>query len=286
MGANTSRSSPPDDGPLPPDHDKAIAWLRHLPSPKLPAFQRMDPLHFSTEELDVLKGTNLYGANIDDDVGLGKRSGNSVCLADVSTVNAVWGKGLTWEPYPRRAHCGGWGCRDFNNYGAKPNSELLLGYGFTLPDNPDDTIVKIGGGAGDDTTRHEVGRGARGADRVWGAIVGALKAQEDGDAPEWQTVLDAADMLRSMTEALLARLPNVPVSGALRTDIADMIGHYVSGQHEVLQDLVEYANMRETDGVAMARREGVVVQLEGVMYSPVRGSGGSRGMMEYHWLGD
>jgi hypothetical protein len=69
--------------------------------------------------------------------------------------------------------------------------------------------------------------------------------------------------LRSMTEALSARLPIVPVSGPLRPDIADMIGHYVSGQHEVLQDLVEYANRRERDGVAMARREGVVVQLEG-----------------------
>lgn len=154
------------------------------------------------------------------------------------------------------------GAEIFNNYGAKPNSELLLGYGFTLPDNPDDTIVlKIGGGA--DAPRHEVGRGARGADSVWDILVDALKTYGEEEAPEWQTVLDGADMLRSMTEALLARLPSVPVSGALRADIADMIGHYVSGQHEVLQDLVEYANKRETDGVAMARGEGVVVQLDG-----------------------
>lgn len=157
------------------------------------------------------------------------------------------------------------GAEIFNNYGAKPNSELLLGYGFTLPNNPDDTIVlKIGGGTGDDVPRHEVARGARGADSVWDAIVEALKAQEDDgeEVPEWQIVLDGADMLRSMTEALVARLPSMPVSGSLRTDIADMIGHYVSGQQEVLQDLVDYANRRETDGVAMARREGVVIQLE------------------------
>ena len=33
----------------------------------------------------------------------------------------------------------------FNNYGPKPNSSLILGYGFALPDNPDDTILlKIG----------------------------------------------------------------------------------------------------------------------------------------------
>ena len=153
----------------------------------------------------------------------------------------------------------------FNNYGAKPNSEFLLGYGFTLPDNPDDTIVlKIGGGTSDDAPRHEVGRAARGADDVWAAILEALKAQEDEEeVPEWQIVLDGAGMLRSMTEALLARLPSVPVLGVLRADIAEMIGHYVSGQHELLQDLVDYANRRETDGVGMARREGVVVQLEG-----------------------
>lgn len=298
----------------------------------LPSSDRLrTPLHFSTEELDALKGTNLYGATIDR-----RRVWEAEweqCLADVATVNAEWGKGLTWERYltastylssrafpstllstttpsllqspnsypvlipgvdslnHARAQPVSWvvshtpyaaesqgtislvartavdgGAEIFNNYGAKPNSELLLGYGFTLPDNPDDTIVlKIGGAAGDDIPRHEVGRGAHGADSVWDAIV-ALKAQEDdvGEVvPEWQTVLDGADMLLSMTEALLARLPGVPVSGALRADIADMIGHYVSGQHEVLRDLVEYANKRETDGVAMARREGVVVQAEG-----------------------
>lgn len=33
----------------------------------------------------------------------------------------------------------------FNNYGAKPNDELLLGYGFLLEDNPEDFVsVKLG----------------------------------------------------------------------------------------------------------------------------------------------
>lgn len=45
----------------------------------------------------------------------------------------------------------------FNNYGPKPNSELLLGYGFVLPNNPEDTIVlKLGGSE----KRHEIGRDA------------------------------------------------------------------------------------------------------------------------------
>lgn len=36
----------------------------------------------------------------------------------------------------------------FNNYGPKPNEELLHGYAFTLPSNPDDTLgLKLGGAA-------------------------------------------------------------------------------------------------------------------------------------------
>lgn len=65
-------------------------YLDTLPSPDL----LRTPLHFSTEELDALKGTNLYGATIDR-----RRAWEAEweqCLADVSTVNTEWGKGLTW----------------------------------------------------------------------------------------------------------------------------------------------------------------------------------------------
>ena len=188
------------------------------------------------------------------------------------------------------------GSEIFNNYGAKPNSELLLGYGFTLPANPDDTILLKIGGTRDTTaaaaaaaaaahtrTRYEVGREAHGAAAVWGAIMDAVKAEnvedeedeeENGsEAPEWQIILDSADMLRSMTESLLGRLPSsppheaVPESEAgtsikLRGDIVEMIDHYVSGQREVLQDLLQYADDREMGGVAVARQEGVVIRLE------------------------
>ena len=198
------------------------------------------------------------------------------------------------------------GSEVFNNYGPKPNSELLLGYGFTLPANPDDTILlKIGGTRDTAATatatataaapaaaaaaaaaareRYEVGREAHGAAAVWGAIMGAVRAEseeerrEEGSeaTPEWQTMLDSADMLRSMTESLLRRLPGPPsqaktVPGSaeagnvrLRGDIVEMIGHYVSGQREVLQDLLRYADDREMGGVAVARQEGIVIELEG-----------------------
>jgi hypothetical protein len=160
------------------------------------------------------------------------------------------------------------GAEIFNNYGAKPNSELLLGYGFTLPTNPDDTIVlKIGGapdgGQQQQQQQHEVGRGAHGAASVWDAIVDAVKSAEDKEVPEWQIILDSADTLRGMTESLLARLPRPPVPDALlRTDVTEMIGHYITGQVDVLQDLVSYTDERETSGVSMARREGVIIQLD------------------------
>lgn len=186
------------------------------------------------------------------------------------------------------------GSEIFNNYGAKPNSELLLGYGFTLPANPEDTILLKIGGTRDTTasavaaaaaarTRYEVGREAHGAAAVWGAIMDAVKAEngeeddddEGSEAPEWQIILDSADMLRSMTESLLGRLPcppqtctkAVPGSEAgtsikLRGDIEEMIDHYVSGQREVLQDLLQYADGREMGGVSVARQEGIEIQLQ------------------------
>ena len=184
------------------------------------------------------------------------------------------------------------GSEIFNNYGAKPNSELLLGYGFTLPANPDDTIVLKIGGTRDTTAaaasaaataahaRYEVGREAHGAAAVWGAVMDAVKAENEEDheeegseTPEWQTILDSADMLRSMTKSLLGRLPSLPQAKTVpeyeagtitfRGDVVEMIDHYVSGQREVLQDLLQYADDREMGGVAVARQGGIVIQLEG-----------------------
>ncbi len=65
-------------------------YLDTLPSPD----RLRTPLHFSTEELDALKGTNLYGASLDR--GRVWEAEWEQCLADVSTVNAMFRKGLTW----------------------------------------------------------------------------------------------------------------------------------------------------------------------------------------------
>lgn len=120
----------------------------------------------------------------------------------------------------------------FNNYGPKPNAELILGYGFSLPNNPDDTIVlKIGGGDGPVASRpkFEVGRNARGADPVWNAVLSAIC----GD-PEEKTVedeLDAAEMLVEMAEGLRTRLPQPREAGHdIRPEVATMLEHYLEGE--------------------------------------------------------
>ena len=66
--------------------------------------------------------------------------------------------------------CGG---ELLNNYGPKPNAELILGYGFSLPDNPDDTIVlKIGGPSAtaafpSSSSGWEIRCNVRGVEPVW-----------------------------------------------------------------------------------------------------------------------
>lgn len=122
----------------------------------------------------------------------------------------------------------------FNNYGPKPNAELILGYGFSLPNNPDDTIVlKIGGGdsAGGPVAprpKFEVGRNASGAELVWNAVLAAIC----GD-PEEKTVedeLDAAEMLVEMAESLLKRIPQPKEAGYdIRPEVATMLEHYLEG---------------------------------------------------------
>ena len=125
----------------------------------------------------------------------------------------------------------------FNNYGAKPNAELILGYGFTLPRNPDDTIVlKIGGMEEDgEGKKWEVGRNAEGTEAMWNEILRWLaKDEEPGRA--FEDELDVSEMLVEMTQTLLDRLPDVHDVTGLRPDIAAMRDDYVEGVYRVFQE--------------------------------------------------
>jgi hypothetical protein len=116
-----------------------------------------------------------------------------------------------------------------NNYGPKPNSELILGYGFSLPQNPDDTIVlKIGGLDG---KKWEIGRSANGVEGLWNEIVGSIHEQHNS-SPNYENHLDAASALVEMVEALLDRLPSntdEPQGVDIRPEVSLMLHHYVEG---------------------------------------------------------
>lgn len=115
-----------------------------------------------------------------------------------------------------------------NNYGAKPNSELILGYGFSLPDNSDDTIIlKIGGMDG---KKWEVGRSASGVEGLWDEILHSIK-QDPASSPTYEDHLDAAGALEEMIQAKLDRLPTDGGKDAgIRPDISGMWQDYVEGE--------------------------------------------------------
>ncbi|TFK92891.1 SET domain-containing protein [Polyporus arcularius HHB13444] len=174
-----------------------------------------------------------------------------------------------------------------NNYGPKPNSEFILGYGFSLPNNPDDTIVlKIGGPStgrssesassseaskADAARRWEVGRNARGAEPVWEAVLAAVIAQSadddemdeegDEDEPSVEDELCAADMLAEMIQSLYDRLPPFPPANAaeIRPDVLLMLDHYLEGQRDILEALVAFAREREAGAMEKAREQGLDV---------------------------
>ena len=133
-----------------------------------------------------------------------------------------------------------------NNYGAKPNSELILGYGFSLEGNPDDTIVlSIGGkpaasapSSGEKET-WEVGRDARGIGGIWNRVLDIVSSAstpevEESEATRFENQLDAASTLSEMCQSYLDRLPQIPAilnapSPELRPEVLKMIAHYIEG---------------------------------------------------------
>ncbi|KAF7355622.1 SET domain-containing protein [Mycena sanguinolenta] len=297
------------------DDESSKNLLRHFPYVKsLPTLDKLrTPLHFTQAELELLKGSNLYGATLDRQREW--QAEFEECRSAVSTVNREWADKFTWELYltaathlssrafpstlvsrnltltspgdpepillpgvdslnHARAEPVSWvqsylgsgpvpdagscislvlhnpvtaGAELFNNYGPKPNAELILGYGFSLPNNPDDTIVlKLGGPQGG---RWEVGREARGADPVWDSVLSAVQCDE-GSEPSYEDHLDAADALAHMAQQLLDKLPEVSIftpHGA-REDVALMIRHYIEGQREILESLIQYAEAKEWHG--------------------------------------
>ncbi|KAF5358992.1 hypothetical protein D9758_004838 [Tetrapyrgos nigripes] len=307
--------------------------LSHHPYVKmLPSHDRLrTALHFTLEERELFKGSNLYGAIIDRENEW--RTEWVRCQEVISGVNEEWGQKFSWELYlasstyiSSRAfpstllspnpslqaspsaepvllpgvdslnHARGkpvsWvvsypnattdipeprislvlhtttvpGDELFNNYGAKPNSELILGYGFSLSDNPDDTILLKVGGSGQDTRKWEVGRSGRGIEGLWLEIVSLMmQSQEPGSGPIYEDELEAASVLGDMARSLIDRLPPAKRNfdpAQIRPDVVKMYQDYIEGQHDILDAVVAFANEKERLAIERAREQGVELVIE------------------------
>jgi hypothetical protein len=131
------------------------------------------------------------------------------------------------------------GAECFNNYGPKPNSELILGYGFALPSNPDDTILlSLAMSDSTEASMIEVGREAKNGDRLWELVVSKVTemydqepGEEDGEEDRsWEIELEAAETIVSLTEGRIQRLPksNGTAEG-VRPEVGNMVECYLEG---------------------------------------------------------
>ncbi|KAF9266338.1 SET domain-containing protein [Marasmius fiardii PR-910] len=316
---------------LEPSGSGHSAFLQHDPYVRMlpPAEKMRTGLHFTSDEREMFRGSNLFGAITDREKEC--REEWAQCAGVVTECNASWGVAFSWERYLTAAtyissrafpssllsrnpsliassstepillpgidsinHARGkpvsWvvtypdddsspaspmislkihysvsaGDEILNNYGAKPNSELVLGYGFSISENPDDTILLKVGGGGADTKRWEVGRQARGADGLWAEIL-SLTVPENERAT-YEDHLDASAMLTDMVEHLIGRLPPLKNRSfdlnTVRPEVVKMYHDYIEGQRDILDSLVKFAEAKRQGAVEWAAAEGVELVFE------------------------
>lgn len=118
----------------------------------------------------------------------------------------------------------------FNNYGAKPNDEFILGYGFSLPDNPDDTItLQIGGST--TSLKWVVGRNAHNVEGLWCDVQSMVVGEESDCAFEddLETAAVLSDMVRAKLDGMKT-VADVRQSDAIRPTVRVMLEHYIAGR--------------------------------------------------------
>ncbi|KAF8333926.1 uncharacterized protein EI90DRAFT_2915493 [Cantharellus anzutake] len=162
----------------------------------------------------------------------------------------------------------------FNNYGPKPNSELLLGYGFVIKSNPEDTIVlKLGGSE----KRHEISRdidhSVQGGpiSELWKEVETMVLFSGEDDASVtsleggWEVTLEVCEALEDMLSRKMEALPDAEAISkitepSIRQDVRDMIVEYVQGQRDILKCLWDYVEERKREAIELARASGLEVQ--------------------------
>lgn len=134
----------------------------------------------------------------------------------------------------------------FNNYGPKSNDELILGYGFSIQDNPDDTItLQIGGSP--TSQKWVVGRNAQHVDGLWSDIQSRIANGQNEHA--FEDDLDTAAVLSDMVQAKLdgmKTLADVRRSDQIRPSVRAMLEHYITGRHPSLLSVTRLTSTPRT----------------------------------------
>ncbi|KAJ3722676.1 SET domain protein [Lentinula raphanica] len=312
-----------DSGSFPLQHHP---YVDTLPASK----QLQTGLFLTSEERELFRGTNMYGA-IQDREQEWRLEWNQ-CRNVVAEVNTEWTDAFSWESYltsashissrafpstllsktpsllsspttepillpgidslnHARGHPVSWivtypnesndlhdpcvsllihsptpgGSELFNNYGAKPNAELILGYGFSIAENPDDTIILKVGGSTADTKKWEIGRSSRGAEGLWSEILSLVTQQTAEEEITCEDELDASSMLGEMIRSLIEKLPPSKRSfdpGRIRPGVIEMFRNYLEGQQNILDSLLAFVDAKEQSAIEKARSQGVDIVLE------------------------
>ncbi|WVW82084.1 hypothetical protein I302_104089 [Kwoniella bestiolae CBS 10118] len=164
----------------------------------------------------------------------------------------------------------------YNNYGPKSNEELLLGYGFVIPSNPDDTVsLKLGlpniprgkleklkAKGLDANKRFELTRDGE-LDKDLLEILRIILNEHDHEHEheideedehalhaeeerEMQLELDVLGMLGGMLDDKLEKLQDTPeeIDGKIREDVRKMCEIYKQGQMDILNTAMDKLSER------------------------------------------
>ncbi|KAG8721051.1 hypothetical protein FRC08_016171 [Ceratobasidium sp. 394] len=297
-----------------------------------PPSKLLTPLYFNKDELDMLKGSNLYPATLQrrhewqtewrqcfeelssidveklasaftwenylaaatylssrafpstllssSPTNASPETSHPVLLPGIDSLNHRRAAPVSWisttskdhdtldlvlhDPVPAGAEC-------FNNYGPKPNSELMLGYGFALPHNPDDTILlSLASSNSTEANMVEIGRDAKNAERLWELVMSKMAEmyeqdsdEEDGTGRTWEIELETAETIIGLTRKRFQQLPEVKrgVQG-VRREVVDMVECYLEGQRAILKELVEWTQLKRSEARDKAMAQGIDVDLD------------------------
>ncbi|KAJ9110814.1 hypothetical protein QFC22_006670 [Naganishia vaughanmartiniae] len=147
----------------------------------------------------------------------------------------------------------------FNNYGPKGNEELILGYGFSIPENPDDTLaLKLGipedtltQGVRDALTTLSISDSSNGAPKPESSTASPLDRTwyipRSGELPE--ELFGVVRIILSMQGDATADSQDEEEASELEMDVTGMLLEMVQTKLEKLNDILE-RNEAVVDGNA------------------------------------